>query len=344
MNLMKFVKTFQKFFYFIINDGCINCKLSKYNGTLKKDNTLQETLSLNNKFNNGQMIGNTVRIGGMSFQSLYKLNNNIFFSKIVYKDDKTNLLHLKNEYKILKYLLNEDYFCKAISFEENLDYYYLITERYSIDLFQYINRVNNPIHLTIIYKWINQLLFSFNILHRKYNIVHRDIKPDNIMINFEGNLIIIDFGLAKKEKYVSSAGTINYACPYMLEMAKYKSYGVVNGYKCDVWSLGVVLFNILTKSQLYDLDINFNENPIVKNGYYKFLDKFNMLHQNIDSERMKILKFLNFFFNEYSKRYKLITILIKFKWDFKDKLNYNDNFYTEFINSMNSINKSLLII
>jgi len=76
-------------------------------------------------------------------------------------------------------------------------------------------------------------------------VVHRDLKMENIIVNLTGNLWLLDFGLSNRwtpgmllETY---CGTLEYAAPEVL--SKEKPY---EGGPCDVWSLGVVLFLLLT--------------------------------------------------------------------------------------------------
>lgn len=85
------------------------------------------------------------------------------------------------------------------------------------------------------------LVIAISHIHDK-KIIHRDIKPDNIMIDDEGYPKIVDFGVADFEKDIihgSHFGTLSYMAPEMVLNEKYS-------YSADYYSLGVLLLLILT--------------------------------------------------------------------------------------------------
>ncbi len=83
------------------------------------------------------------------------------------------------------------------------------------------------------------------------NIVHRDIKPDNVFISRFGEYKLGDFGIARKmeatQANLSRKGTLNYMAP---EVYKSEEYGS----NVDIYSLGMVLYTLLNNNRVAFLD------------------------------------------------------------------------------------------
>ena len=94
-----------------------------------------------------------------------------------------------------------------------------------------------------------KVIESYKFLHEKCGILHLDIKFDNIMMDKDFSAIIIDFGFSKSYKdekgninpQIGSGGSKEFAAP---ELYKGKE---LTDEKADIFSLGVILFALVTK-------------------------------------------------------------------------------------------------
>jgi serine/threonine protein kinase/Flp pilus assembly protein TadD len=93
-------------------------------------------------------------------------------------------------------------------------------------------------------EWAMQIARGLNAAHEK-GIVHRDIKSENIMLGKDGHPKIMDFGIAKLRsssgltRTGTSLGTLSYMSPE-------QAHGDAADHRSDIWSLGVVFYEMLT--------------------------------------------------------------------------------------------------
>lgn len=119
-------------------------------------------------------------------------------------------------------------------------------------------------------RWWNQLVSALNYTHQK-GIVHRDIKPSNIFVDGDGNIKLLDFGIAKVRESISSTqtgqklGTLMYMSPEQVKDSKSIDY------RTDVYSLAVTFVNLITGKAPYDSDTS-SDFEISEQIVYKPLD------------------------------------------------------------------------
>lgn len=92
--------------------------------------------------------------------------------------------------------------------------------------------------------WMCEIAEALHYAH-EHGIIHRDVKPANILIDHHGRAMLADFGIAQSPlKAVKSVGTVRYMSPEQLA-------GAPADKRADVFSLGVVLHEVLTGSLPY---------------------------------------------------------------------------------------------
>ena len=216
-----------------------------------------------------------------------------FAMKIIKKrknrsNDEKDIL---NEIGILK-KLDHPKILKVIDFYSTPKKYYIITEYCPEgELFNEIIKVGKFDEGQAAFI-INQILKAVTYCH-KMNIIHRDIKPENIMItNREKNgclqVKLIDFGTAKifekghqENKYVGSS---YYMAPEIIKR-KYDE-------KCDLWSIGVILYILLTGRPPFDGNDDDEILENVKKGVYdKWAYPFPLLSAHAKDLIFKLLQY-----------------------------------------------------
>ena len=187
------------------------------------------------------------------------------FNKTKFTDQKSKN-KIMNEIEIMKNLKHFSV-VKLLDTIETEKYILLVMENVlGGDLLTFIKKRNKLPEKTA--KFIfKQLLQSLKYIHNK-NIVHRDIKLDNILIDLNNNIKLCDFGVGKyisdhHELLYDQCGTPAYIAPEVVAGEGYE------GFPVDLWSSGVVLYSLLMGSIPFKAQ-NINElQGLIMSGNYK---------------------------------------------------------------------------
>ncbi|XP_034648858.1 cyclin-dependent kinase 2 isoform X1 [Trachemys scripta elegans] len=130
---------------------------------------------------------------------------------------------------------------------------YLVFEFLHQDLKKFMDSSSiSGIPLPLIKSYLFQLLQGLAFCH-SHRVLHRDLKPQNLLINAEGAIKLADFGLARAfgvpvRTYTHEVVTLWYRAPEILLGCKYYSTAV------DIWSLGCIFAEMITRRALFPGD------------------------------------------------------------------------------------------
>ena len=236
-------------------------------------------------------------IGKGSFGQVYltsrKGHSEFYATKIIKKiiaDSAKVKKYFHNEINILKEIEHKN-IMRLIEIKQNSENYYLICElcnggslRQCVN--KYLKMYNKTFSEEIIQYLMKQIIEALKYLHGKH-IMHRDLKLDNILVNFKdendksvlnmygAEVKIIDFGFAahvdkKQDLHKSVLGSPMYMDPKLLKKYTRTSNIDITGYdeSIDIWSLGNIFYEMLTGKLAFDTnDIKILEQKI-DTGFY----------------------------------------------------------------------------
>ncbi|MCB1024597.1 MAG: serine/threonine protein kinase, partial [Acidobacteria bacterium] len=116
------------------------------------------------------------------------------------------------------------------------------------DLSKRLRNTKKPFPLNWVMFWADQLLEALEYLHKhRPPIIHRDIKPQNLKLTPENQIILLDFGLSKRsvgETKVTSSGSVVGYTPHYAPMEQIRGTGT--NARSDIYSLSATLYQLLT--------------------------------------------------------------------------------------------------
>ena len=182
------------------------------------------------------------------------------------------------------------------------------------NLYHLIKKEKNGFSEQKSYEFFIQIINAVYYLHSN-NIIHRDIKPENILIGDDNKLKLCDFGWAKEltlENRSTFCGTMEYMAPEIVGSENYD-------YSVDIWSLGILLYELLFGHSPFNADSNKNiifnikkhelnydnENKKISNSCKDLIER--LLNEN-PQKRLRIKDILEHpFIKKYSKKALLYT-------------------------------------
>lgn len=222
--------------------------------------------------------------GGMSV--IYKgfKEGQKYIVKEVASTDSRNVMSLIQEKAVLE-RLDHPGIVQVIELFDEGGYYYMVTE--FIDGVTIDRKLppndNNFLAETVVRDWAYQLFDIFEYLHnQKPPVIYRDLKPKNIMIDKEGHIKLIDFGIARTYKRGRHQDTEHMGS---MVTASPEHYGAQTDARSDIYTIGATLHYILTNGKTlecsaFDIPSVKVYNKNVTDQFAKVIEKALMLQPN----------------------------------------------------------------
>ncbi len=224
--------------------------------TLTKDSAsaIEKEFKIGSTFAGRYLIIEELGKGGMG--SVYKVLDKEVDEKIALKflnpevaaNEKT-ITRFRNELKTARKISHKNV-CRIYDLSKGKGIYYITMEYVPGDDLKHVVRMMGQVNIGKALFIAKQICEGLVQAHRK-GIVHRDLKPQNIMLDRDGNARIMDFGIAcsLETKGVTDTGmmigTPEYMSPEQVE-------GKEADYRSDIYSLGVIIYEMVTGKIPFD--------------------------------------------------------------------------------------------
>jgi len=219
----------------------------------------KEELTTGSTFAGRYQIIEELGKGGMG--KVYKVLDTKIKEKVALKllkseiaSDKKTIERFSNELKFARKIRHENV-CQMYDLNEEKGIHYITMEYVSGDDLKSMIRMMGQLSPGQVISIAKQVCDGLAEAH-KLGVIHRDLKPQNVMLDKEGNARIMDFGIARslKAKGITGAGV-------MIGTPEYMSPEQVEGkdvdQRSDIYSLGVILYEMVTGRVPFEGDTPF---------------------------------------------------------------------------------------
>ncbi|KAM6581974.1 hypothetical protein CsatB_008976 [Cannabis sativa] len=262
---------------------------------LEDDDSTHEYSNNNNYDHDQQSVGiedfEILKVVGQgSYGKVYQVRKigtcEVYAMKVMRKDkasDENDAQYMISERQILAKLNHPFIVQLKYSFQNKYRLYFVLDFINGGDLDYQLHR-EGLFREDLARVYTAEIVSAISYLHQN-GIMHRDLKPHNILLDSEGHVMVTDFGMAKQ--FDENTGRSNTFCGTDEYMAPEIVQGRDHDKAADWWSVGILLFEMLT-----------GQPPFTGGNKYK-------IHQKIVKEKIKLPAFLS------SEAHSLLKGLLK---------------------------------